>query len=111
MQMFRQPEALRVYPEVTSFAVRLPDRNVTCIVEEPPIICSADPLSRAGAPYVGLEGPVAICPERPLFIFLAPMTWQTSWRPFMRMVIHALVELISPPVMICRIMTDYMSQQ
>ena len=91
----------RVDPKVATFGLWLPYRHVTSITEEPSIICFADPLSRARTSYVGLEGPVAIYPERPFFIFLGPMTRQTSWGPLMWMIVHALVQLISPPVMIC----------
>ena len=96
-------ETLRVNPEVSAFGVWFPDRHVACIIKVAPIIRFADPLSCAGAAYVGLEGPVAICPQRPFLIFLSPVTWQASWRPFMWMVIHALIQLISPPVMICTV--------
>jgi len=109
---------LRVNPEVSAFGVWFPDRHVACIIKVAPIICFADPLSCAGAAYVGLEGPVAICPQRPFLIFLSPVTWQASWRPFMWMVIHALIQLISPPVMICTVsycqscfMTHLLQQQ
>ncbi len=96
-------ETLRVNPEVSAFGVWFPDRHVACIIKVAPIIRFADPLSCAGAAYVGLEGPVAIYPKRPFLIFLSPVTWQASWRPFMWMVIHALIQLISPPVMICTV--------
>lgn len=95
-------KTLRVHPEVIS-RKWFPDRHVACIIEEAPIIRFADPLSGARAAYVGLERPVAIRPKRPFLVFLSPVTWQTSWRPFMWMVIHALIQLISPPVMICTV--------
>ena len=96
-------ETLRVNPEVSAFGVWFPDRHVACIIEVAPIIRFADPLSCARAAYVGLEGPVAICPKRPFLVFLSPVTWQASRRPFMWMVIHALIQLISPPIMICTV--------
>ncbi len=111
-------ETLRVNPEVSAFGVWFPDRHVACIIKVAPIIRFADPLSCAGAAYVGLEGPVAICPKRSFLIFLSPVTWQASWRPFMRMIIHALIQLISPPIMVCKVsfcqscfMTHLLQQQ
>jgi len=68
-------ETLRVNPEVSAFGVWFPDRHFACIIEVAPIIRFADPLSCAGAAYVGLEGPVAICPQRPFLVFLSPVTW------------------------------------
>lgn len=103
MRRCRVAQNSRVDSEVTSFAVRLPKRHLTSISKEFPIISLADALSCARAPYVGLEGPVAICPQRPFLIFLVPVTWQTPWRPFMGVVVHALVLLVSPPIMICTV--------
>lgn len=98
-----ETETLRVDPKVAPFRIRFPQRHGTCIVKKPSVVCLANPLSRAGAPYVGLEGPVAICPEGPLFVFLGPVTRQTPWRPFMWVVIAALIQLIPPPVVVCSI--------
>lgn len=98
-----ETETLRVDPKVAPFCVRLPQRHGACTIKKPSVVCLADSLSRAGAPYVGLEGPVAICPERPLFVFLSPVTRQTPWRPFVWMIIAALIQLIPPPVVICSV--------
>lgn len=102
-ELTARTETLRVNPKVSAFGVWFPDRHVACIIKVAPIIRFADPLRCAWAAYVGLEGPVAICPQGPLLIFLSPVTWQASWCPFMWMVIHALIQLISPPVMICTV--------
>ena len=47
--------------------------HVTVIIEQVPLLMSADVLNSAGAGRVADEGLVAICPQRPCFVFSCPV--------------------------------------
>lgn len=101
MRSKNQQQCLRVHSEVSPFIVWLPKRHFTGIAKKLPIVCLADPLSCARAPYVGLEGPVPICPQGPFLVFLVPVARQAPWGSLMGVIVHALILFIPPPVVVC----------
>ena len=85
-------------------------RNLTCLIEETPVIITADVLCSARAGRVALKGLVPIKPEGPGFILGGPVAGEAVGGLLVGVEMGFCILYISPPVMVCKTIQSLHSQ-